>query len=167
MSIDADGQRRDLNFGGFKGTNLAAGVDPADAVRMDQLNAADMLSMSKEAEVDVLLSAAETIVAQFAVDFDEMSSANITAQLSAFLALLAGVGTTTARLYTGASAYNVIDGTERATFNHNTATFTAKTNRGASFAKPAGVQIVQVTLQNSAASVSGAINGLVVNFRGA
>lgn len=167
MSVSKDVQLRDLDANGFKIENLAAGSAAADAVRFDQLSGRDMMGVSREPAKSVLLSAVETILDEFFVDFDEMTAANITAQLAAALLILAGAGTTTLNLYVGAAAFgSIAGGTLRATINHNGAE-TGKTNRGASFAKPVGGQIVQITMVNSLASVSGQSRGVEVNFRGA
>jgi hypothetical protein len=66
VSSDADLQERDLDFGGFQGRNVAPGVDPADAVRVDQVSLlAGLSTYACDPVVAVLdavyISAADTV----------------------------------------------------------------------------------------------------------
>jgi len=107
----------------------------------------------------------EEILFEWLVNFDDAGSgapANIQARLTAFVASTpAGVGTF--NLYVGAAAKgSTVGGTVRAVITANAAAFAQKSNLGAAWANPGGMQIVQLAAVNSAVGNKNKIQGLSI-----
>jgi len=88
----------------------------------------------------------EEVLFQWLVNFDDAGGANVQARLTALAAASAGTGTFNLRV---GGTDDTADGTVRATFTAIAAAFAHKTDLGAAFANPGGMQLVKLCASNS------------------
>lgn len=159
-----DVQQRDLDLNSNEILNLAAPTAASSGARLQDVQQAVNEATLDETSQAAVLGTTETVIKEWLVDFDRLTPSTIKAALSAIVSVtLASTGTYNLRI---GGTIATADGTVRATFTTTSLADETKTNQGASFAKPSGVQTVKLCAVDSTALAQARARAVVVCIYG-